>query len=688
MTVYNPSEQFSASSNPSGAWSYGYSSTLGSPFILYNDNADRNNQGSDWWRTDIDGTSVPAIVRNSTASQLVLSTIKLEAGELALHPGPNNEHSILRFTAPSSGSYRVKGYFSGRDVAGATTSVFLTSGQQTLFEGEVSGFGPSSDVSFDVSVFLDTGSSLDFAVNHGQVVNFYNDTTGLSVQISDAQTSVLNSDINSLGRMPPVVTGSTSLGKSQKSIDVSGVAYTLALEKLELVDEVVEHAFLQDIAAMGVWPGQVIQSKALLSGDVAAIGPFPRQPGTIQITTELISTTPRSQSVSINDPDAAKVNKARRDLINTINPTNAAGLLKTSYERAYTMREVGVKLGLSVKGSTFGVDANATFDDSYKSTVVVAVIRQVFYSVTFTPQSSEASGFWPDGQVSYQNLAPYVGAGNPPLYVDSVQYGRLICVTVQGSFSGTDITAALKGSYKAAVEVGASLDVKFKSVLENSQVKIYTNGVPGYGNFQDISSVEDLQNVYRSGLSFSPQNPGTPISFTCRHIADNSLAKVRLTGEYTRPLSAVGADINQQRFPVYDGPPNGGFVNTQIRVNPSDYVKISATGTIFSGVFASQPHGPEGWLPNHKADSQAPLPSARTYCLVHRFGTGSLGSTSQQGWIETGAFWEGEVPSPGSGGTLQLNINDPNPLNGDPAYKWSVSVDVKRAGAGAVGIYV
>jgi hypothetical protein len=490
----------------------------------------------------------------------------------------------------------------------------------------------------------------------------------------------LNSAIDRLGRMPPVVTGSTSLGKSSKPIDGSGVAYTLTEEKLELVSEVVEHAFLQDIGAMGVWPGQVIQSRALLSGDVAPIGPFPRQPGTIQITTDLISNTPRPQSVSINDPDAAKVNNARRDLVNTINPADAPGLLKTSYERAYTMREVGVKVGLSVKGSSFSVNADATFDESYKSTVVVAVIRQVFYSATFTPQSGGASGFWPDGQVSYQNLAPYVGAGNPPLYVDSVQYGRFICVTVKGSFSSTDITIALKASYESAVKVGGSLDFKSKSVLESSEVKIYTIGVPGYGNFQGISSVEDLQNVFKSGRSFSPQNPGAPISFTCRHIADNSLAKVRLAAEYTKPLSAVGADISRSGIPVYDGP-GGGFVDTQIRVNPGDYVKISAGGTIWSGVFASQPHGPEGWLPNHKADPQAPMPLARTYCLLHRFGTGS------QGWIETGALWEGAVP-PVSGGTLQLTINDPNTQNGDPKYKWSVSVDVKRAGAGAVGIYV
>jgi hypothetical protein len=37
-------------------------------------------------------------------------------------------------------------------------------------------------------------------------------------------------------------------------------------------------------------------------------------------------------------------------------------------------------------------------------------------NVTFTPSSSQATGFWPDaaGGVSIADLQPYIGAGNPP----------------------------------------------------------------------------------------------------------------------------------------------------------------------------------------------------------------------------------------------------------------------------------
>lgn len=490
----------------------------------------------------------------------------------------------------------------------------------------------------------------------------------------------LNSAVDRLGRMPTVVTGSTDLAPpTLTTVDANGVAYLVTEQRRRIVNDVIEHAFLQDIAAMGVWPGQVIQSKALLVGDIAPIGPFVRQPGTLQIVTDLISNTPHPQRADLDNPDAAKVKQARQDILNAINPAGSAGLLKTGFERASTLREVGVKLGVTVKGSAFGVDANATLDQTYKRSVVVASIRQVFYTVTFTPHSAGATGFWPDGGVSYENLERYVGLGNPPLYIDSVQYGRFICITTQGAFSGSEITGAIRVSWQAAVSGTVNIDARAKEVLENSQIKIYTIGVPGYLTFQDLADpVSQLQQVYKSGLSFTLSNPGAPISFTCRHIADGTLAHVGLAAEYTQPLSAQGADVSQQRFAVFDGP-GGGLVDTRIPVNPGDTVTVSAGGRIWSGVFGSRLHGPEGW-PGHRADNAAPTKGNGTaYCLVIRFGVGE--------WIEAGRFWEGS-PVAGRGGTLQLNVNDPNPYNGDPTKRWEVFVDVKRAGAAAVGVYV
>jgi hypothetical protein len=495
-----------------------------------------------------------------------------------------------------------------------------------------------------------------------------------------ATPSSLSQEIDRLGRLPAVVTGSTNMASpTTTEVATHSVAYRITEQRRRLVSEVVEQAFLRDIAAMGVWPGQVIQGKALLSGDVAPIGPVQRIPGTLNVSTEFITGTPSTQSAPVAAPTAASVDQARRAIIKSVNPTDAAGLLKTNFEKATTFREVGVKVGLSVSGQAFGVDANMSLNQTYKQSTAVAVIRQVFYSASFLPSGPQAKGFWPDS-VRYADVSPFMGAGNPPLYIESVQYGRLICITAQGAFASSNLIAALKASYDASIKASSSVDYSAKKILESSKVEIYTLGVPGYANFQTLSDpLNELSRVFKSGLSFSANNPGAPISFTARHIADGTLARVGLSAEYVAPISAVGVDVWNRTFQVWDGA-GGGQVDTNISVNPGDTVTVSTSGQIWSGVVFSGTHGPEGW-PGHTADAAAPLRSGTAYSFIISFG-GEPGS-----WIEAMGFWQGS-PAAGKGGRLLLNINDNNTYNGDKNKKWTSVVSVKRGDAAAAGIYI
>ncbi|MFC6081921.1 thiol-activated cytolysin family protein [Sphaerisporangium aureirubrum] len=491
----------------------------------------------------------------------------------------------------------------------------------------------------------------------------------------------LSASLDRLGRLPPVITGSSDLAPPQSStVDASGVAYIVTEQRRRLVNEIVEQSFLQDLAAMGVWPGQVIQGRALLAGDVAQIGPLSRVPGTVTVVTDLIADVAGAgQSREVASPSVSTVNEARRSVITQVNPTDSPGIVKFGVEKASTLREVGVKLGLTVKGTSFGVDANASLTQTYKQSVAVAVIRQIFYSVTFTPSGPQAAGFW-DESVKFQDIAPYVGPDNPPLFIDSVQYGRLICLTAQGSYSSADLTAALRANVQNATSVTGSADVRTQQIMENSEVKAYTIGVPGRQTFQTLADpIDDLRQVFKNGLMFNSQNLGAPISFTARHVADGTLARVALAAEYVQPLAAQGADITGMHFHPYDGP-GGGLVNTGINVNPGDTVTVSTNGEIWSGVFAAGLHGPEGW-PGHHADQAAPKPDGTAYALLVSFG-GTAGS-----WIEAGRFWQGTPPN-GRPGRLLLNINDNNPYNGNDWRKFDSTVDVHRGDAGSAGVFI
>jgi hypothetical protein len=492
----------------------------------------------------------------------------------------------------------------------------------------------------------------------------------------------LNAAIDPLGRMPPVVVVSGDLKPPMDKIaDAAGVPYKVTEQRRQFVNDVIEHAFLEDIGAMGIWPGQVIQGRPLLGGDPAPIGPFSRRGGTIGISTDLILGNPGPLDAKLDHPDAASVNQARRDILNVRQVKDSPGLLRGEFKQASTLREIGVKAGLAIKGSAFSVDANASLNQSFKTTTVVAVYRQVFYSVTFSPDGAGATGIWgPD--VTFDQLSNYMSPDNPPLYVDSVQYGRLIVVTATAAHSSVDLSAAMNLHYAGNYDVKVNGEITAKEMVESSSVNIYTIGVPGRIQFQHLNdAVNDLADVYKSGLVFDLTNPGAPISFTCRHIADNTQAHIGLVAQYDEILSAVGmGDVTDATYLVWDGP-GGGSVDTRIPANPGDAVTISASGQTWGGAFYGL-IGPEGWA-GSKAGDNYPLPQAPNYCLIARFGGGG----NQDGWIAVGRHWEGTLDAKQKG-ILQLNLNDDNPYNGGADRKWQVIVNVKRGNAAAAGVYV
>ena len=684
-TLYDSTADFQITGNASGVWRYGYSVATGPvyafiPFDNTVDNQAAVRPGIAWSKTGYNTSGTPtAWLNKGTATRY-----GVPPGAMSLHPGPrpNGDCAILRFVAPRTALYTVRGGFMAGD-SGRMDGTIVLDGN---FVAPLRSFPECVDTStFDIGpLAMSIGQTLDFIV--GNKGNYGAGNTPISVRIESGGTwgvDDLNNFVDSFGRMPPIVQSTTDVGPSTtRLVDAAGVGYTVTEQKRIAVNGVVNNSYLSDIAAMGVWPGQVIQSEGLSRSEVNAIGPFPRMPGKVEIVTELVPSPrtpvpppPRFRDVAA--PDSSSVNEARQEILSTFKPKDSAGDLKAEFLRANTVREVGLSLGLTITGSAFGVDANASLDQTYKKSVVVGVLRQTFYSVNFTPLSQSAGGFWDPARTRSSDLARYMRSGNPPLFVKSVQFGRMVCVTAEGAFSSSEMKAALKAHYDSAVSVGGTFSGRLKEVMDSMDVRIYTMGVPGHIGFEKLTDpVPELDAVYKAGREFNEQNPGRPISFTCNHIADGTSAAVQVVAEYVTPTKALGVDVVGAQSKVFDGP-GGGLRETGIAVNPGDSVTIAAGGLIDSGVVFSQPNGPEGWT-GHTADRAAPLPSGTAYCLVHKF-------SKDTDWLETKGHWDG---SSRNGGKLLLNTNDNNPYNGNPALKWTVTADVRRASAGAVGIFV
>jgi hypothetical protein len=490
--------------------------------------------------------------------------------------------------------------------------------------------------------------------------------------------TALNKAIDACGRLRGQVSTSTLVGgPTNRVVEVDGIAYLLIEQRRTLVNDVVEHSYLQDLANE-VYPGALIQGEPLTKGDTAPIL-LPRAGGAVTIVTDMVSTNPGSQSRQVAKPSASSVGNARRKMLQALKPTDSAGILKASYEQAQTVKEGAAKVGVDVRGVGFSVQADASIDSEYKSTSIVAVIRQVYYSAAFDPDPSKpgaAAFLGPD--VTAAKLKPFAWPGNPPLYVSTVHYGRALVITATAKASRSELEGAIKAQW-GAIAAGGTVDLsaRQKEVLDSAQVRVFAVGAVGDTLPTTLTNpVADLDAVYRKGLKFSVNNPGGPIAFTARHIADGSLAHVGLTASYTQPVSAEATDVRLS-VPVWDGP-GGGPVSTGVRVAPGDHVEITASGSTWSGVWGAGAHGPNGWM-GWKADSSAPLPGEDIHAVIARFGPSQ--------YFKVGSFWEG-TNTTGSTKVLELNINDNNPYNGDPNQRFTVTVSVRRRPASQAGIYV
>jgi hypothetical protein len=165
--TYSAAGDFSATSNPNGAWSYGYSYGVGSAFFLDTTNtASLAGLALGGWMSNLDnrpGANWPYVVRNTTAHPVTNNvTTVYQPGQLGLLAGNSNEDCVVRWTAPSSGTFSIAATFSRLDtVFGSSAQVYILHNSSSFFNSGVNP-GPAS---FSGPQSITVGDTIDFVVD-------------------------------------------------------------------------------------------------------------------------------------------------------------------------------------------------------------------------------------------------------------------------------------------------------------------------------------------------------------------------------------------------------------------------------------------------------------------------------------------------------------------------------------------
>lgn len=291
-----------------------------------------------------------------------------------------------------------------------------------------------------------------------------------------------------------------------------------------------------DPNADSLWPGSVVQSKALSEGLLAPVGLL-RAKGVVTLSNALLGDKDPSYSREIDAPSQASVEKAVTDILRAKNVHLAAKADFLS-EQVHSLSEAALKVGVSVDWMTGNVKGSFNGDWMKKRASFIVRFTQSYFTVSFNAPSSPEAFFAP--AVTADDARPYMAKDNPPGYVASVTYGRMLFVKVESDDAESDVKAAIDAVFNAgAVSGQVDVDVHFRDIMGRATVTVFALGGSPSDAIEIMTSSADraakLKTYFDRGANYSADSPGVPIAYTVRRLKDNAAVKVASTLDYTVP---------------------------------------------------------------------------------------------------------------------------------------------------------
>lgn len=166
--------------NPNGVWSYGTSASLPSAFITFPEYV----SSPAYFGWQLSGTGV--IWKNTTGGNY----FGIPDGSLALHPGPAGDFSILRFLAPTAGSYNLSIDYLAGDTGDTDLRVIKNrnlSGESLLYFDSSVNTDIATENSFTLNgLGLAAGDTVELLVGFGPDNNFSSDNTPINMVLTTA----------------------------------------------------------------------------------------------------------------------------------------------------------------------------------------------------------------------------------------------------------------------------------------------------------------------------------------------------------------------------------------------------------------------------------------------------------------------------------------------------------------------
>ncbi|MFN8509401.1 MAG: thiol-activated cytolysin family protein [Deinococcaceae bacterium] len=318
-----------------------------------------------------------------------------------------------------------------------------------------------------------------------------------------------------------------------------------------------------------LYPGAIIQGKSYYGGNPTVL---PVRRADLTISDDLAYP---GNTVVVKKPTMSAYMEAYNTMLkaakdNNVSPQGNIFFDSTEIKNTET---AFVKLDVSAKFSKQSVGIVGSFDHSDELTTLTAVFQQRAHTISIDTPEGPADFFDPAYTLSdLKALEPsgQIGMDNPPVYVSSVTYGRILIFSMTSKEKKADLQAALNYLYGEACSkedkasdpkckvgnsgVSVELEAKYKKILKESQVRVVAYG----GNPSNIEALIKSAKLSDYFSSTNTLDQFVPTSYVLRSF-NNSIAKIAETTNYSvqectpKPVKAWKVRITVDHLHLIDG---------------------------------------------------------------------------------------------------------------------------------------
>lgn len=261
-----------------------------------------------------------------------------------------------------------------------------------------------------------------------------------------------------------------------------------------------------------LWPGSIVEGADASQGLLTAIG-LSRAPMTFSVSLPLVGTT-------IGHLKAPSLSSYRDELKKVLDSGLDGSIpANFSFELRQVFSEAEMSLALKTSVAWPGgseISSMFTYGAEQKKTQVIANFVQAYYTVDMDTPLAPSDFFNPE--VTVEQLDTFMGVDNPPMYVQSLTYGRRAVFSIESSSNVEAVHAALSATIQAVAEGKIDIEYAHKKVLAESTMQVFVLGGSPEDGIHAVDGFQGLMTYIKNGASFDKDSPGAAIGYKLAYL--------------------------------------------------------------------------------------------------------------------------------------------------------------------------